>query len=253
MPRNVLIVENEPAMAESIRSRLMRAGFDTAIAHNAENAWQSVSVVLPDLILLNWRLTAQSGMSLADQLRADARTKYVPLILLGPSKPKGRVLYGSNGSMDGHVARPERDDKLIASISAVLRGQQIPRLTDDAVSIGGLSIDPATRRVFADREGNRTELHVGPTELRLLYFFMTHPGPIYSRTELLYQVWGDCEFLSERSVDSYVKRLRDSLRPGACDTMVEVVRGFGYRFEVGRRTAEVGVPSRNGLFRTCAT
>jgi two-component system, OmpR family, phosphate regulon response regulator PhoB len=189
-----------------------------------------MSVVLPDLILLNRMLPGTEGGSFARQLRENMHTRNVPFIMLGACKNERRDLHERYSDLDDCVARPSQQEELISRVAAVLRQRRIPRLSDEAVSINGLSLEPSSRRVLMSVRGAKLVLHVGPTELRLLYFFMTHPDRVYSRTDLLEHVWGGRDFLNERSVDSYVKRLRASLRPGACDHMIESVRGFGYRF-----------------------
>ena len=229
MRRNVLIVENAELIAESISAYLTRAGLSVAVADCAESARKMISVVLPDLILLNWMLPGQTGGSFATHLRANVHTQHVPLIMIGDPKEKRRTVVNSRVTADGHIARPWQREELIARVMAVLRRRQIPRLTDEAVTGGGLYVDPATRKVLFERDGTQLLLRVGPTELRLLYFLMTNPGRVFSRAQLMEHVWGDQDLLDERSVDGYVKRLRNALKPGACDKMIEAVRGFGYR------------------------
>jgi two-component system, OmpR family, phosphate regulon response regulator PhoB len=229
MRRNVLIVENAAPIAELIRANLTRAGLSVAVADCAESARNMISVVLPDLILLNWALPGQTGGSFATQLRANVHTQHVPLIMIGDPEEKRRTVGNSRVTADGHIARPWQREELIARVKAVLRRRQIPRLTDEAVTVGSLRVDPATRRVLFERDGTQLLLRVGPTELRLLYFLMTNPGRVFSRAQLMEHVWGDQDLQDERSVDGYVKRLRNALEPGACDKMIEAVRGFGYR------------------------
>jgi two-component system, OmpR family, phosphate regulon response regulator PhoB len=234
MLTNVLIVESESRIAESLSDQLRRTGFSSTVARNAEDAWQLMSVVLPDLILLNWILANRSGATLANQLRLDPKTKHIPIVMLGNHKNKRRdvdVLYDELAvDADGYIVKPERHEEVTAGIAAALRQRQIPRLTDEPLSVGTLTLDPSVRRVYVIQDGERIVLPVGPTELRLLYFFMTHPERLFSRTDLQDEVWDDRNFRDERTVSTYVERLRASLRPGACDYMIEVVRGLGYRF-----------------------
>ena len=231
--RNVLIIENAALVAESIRANLTRAGLSAAVADSAERARDMMSVVLPDLILLNWSLPGQPDGRFATQLRANVHTQNVPLIIMGDYEDWRRTADRFRITVDGYVARPWQREELIARVGAVLRLRQIPRLTDEAVSLGGLTIDPATRKVLVDRDGIEVLLPVGPTELRLLYFFMTNPDRLFSRAQLMEQVWGGYDLRDERSVDGYVRRLREALKPGACNRMIEAVRGFGYRFSEG--------------------
>lgn len=230
MPTNVLIIENEPSIAASLRTEILRMGHHAAIADNAVRAWELLSVVLPDLILLNRTVPGTEGRVFAQELRQNKHTQNVPFIVLGLWAPKSPAVDDRYVDVEGFVARPSRQEELLARVSAILRRRQIPRLTDEAVSINGLMLDPASRKVSTTLNGKKLEMHVRPTEFRLLYFFMTHPGRVFSRADLLEQVWGDHDFLDERSVNTYVRRLRKSLEPGACQELIEAVRGFGYRF-----------------------
>jgi two-component system phosphate regulon response regulator PhoB len=164
---------------------LQRVGHLAAIADDAEQAWALMSVVLPDLILLNRMLPRTEGGSFARQLRENMHTRNVPFIMLGACKNERRDLYERYSDLDDCVARPSQQEELISRVAAVLRQRQIPRLTDEAVSINGLSLEPSSRKVLMSAHGAKLVLHVGPTELRLLYFFMTHPDRVYSRTDLL--------------------------------------------------------------------
>jgi two-component system phosphate regulon response regulator PhoB len=230
--RNVLIVENAAPVAESIRANLTQAGLSAAVADSAEGAREMISVVLPDLILLNWVLPGEPDGRFATQLRANVHTQNVPLIIMGDCENWRRTADRFRITVDGYVAKPWQRGELIARVGAVLRLRQIPRLTDEAVSLGGLTIDPATRRVLVERDGTKLVLPVGPTELRLLYFLMTNPNRIIRRAELMEQVWSGQDLRDERSVDGYVRRLRGALQAGASDKMIKAVRGFGYQFSV---------------------
>jgi two-component system, OmpR family, phosphate regulon response regulator PhoB len=233
MPTNVLIVESAQDVAESICEKLKQAGLSPLVASDAETGWQLMSAVLPDVVLLNWILTNQSGASFANQLRFNSATRNIPIVMLGSRSNKRRDANRLYDELvmdaNGYVTHPQRLDEVIAAVVAVMRQRQIPRLTDDAISLGGLTLDPSTRQVYVNRNGAQTVLTVGPTELRLLYFLMTHPNRVFSRTQLRDEVWGERIFANDRTVDTYVKRLRASLRLGACDSMIEAVHGVGYR------------------------
>jgi len=234
MPINILIAESAISTAESIRGHLARLGNSIAVAQDAAHAWRLMSVVLPDIVLVNWILRSESGATLSNQMRANSNTKHVPIVMLGPRRNRRRsidALYEELAvDVDGYVANPTQHEEISAAVGAALRQRQIPRLTDEPVSIGGLSLHPASRRVFADQSGTQIVLSVGPTELRLLYFFMTHPGRVYTKVELLDEVWGDRTKISERTISTYVKRLRTALKPADRAWMIEAVRTFGYRF-----------------------
>ncbi|MDT8840186.1 winged helix-turn-helix domain-containing protein [Paraburkholderia fungorum] len=234
MPTNILVVENETLIAETVAEYLSCTGHSPTIAYDADDAARFLSTVRPDLILLNWKLSSNSGVPFASQLRTDDRTKDIPLIMLGtPGARQTRAIELASAA-DGYVARPSQREELVACVRAVLRHHQIPRLTDDIANVGCLSVDPATRRVFAIREGAKVQLRLRPIELRLLYFLMTHPGRAFTRAELIDHVANDRILLTQLSVNSYIKGLRSSLRPVACDSLIETVRGFGYRFAFER-------------------
>jgi two-component system, OmpR family, phosphate regulon response regulator PhoB len=222
---SVLVVEDESAIAELIAINLRHAGFDVTLAENADQAMVAVDAVLPDLVLLDWMLPGQSGVALARRWRTDARTRELPIIMLTARADETDKVAGLDAGADDYLTKPFSTQELLARIRAVLR-RRIPEALDSAVEVGGLKLDPSTRRV--SRAG--VELKLGPTEFRLLHFFMTHPERVHSRPQLLDRVWGDHVFIEERTVDVHVKRLREALLPAQCATMIETVRGAGYRF-----------------------
>ncbi|MEO8298282.1 MAG: phosphate regulon transcriptional regulator PhoB [Burkholderiales bacterium] len=220
----VLVVEDESAIAELISINLRHAGYEVTIAATAEQAQAAVDAVLPDLVLLDWMLPGQSGMALARQWRGAARTRELPIIMLTARAEEGDKIAGLDAGADDYLSKPFATGELLARIRAVLR-RRAPEALDTAVEVGQLKLDPATRRVTRGAE----EVRVGPTEFRLLHFFMTHPERVHSRAQLLDRVWGDHVFIEERTVDVHVKRLREALGPVACAQMIETVRGAGYR------------------------
>jgi two-component system phosphate regulon response regulator PhoB len=220
----VLVVEDESAIAELISLNLRHAGYEVTIAGSADAAQFEVDRVLPDLVILDWMLPGQSGLSLAKRWRGDARTKELPVIMLTARADEGDKVAGLDAGADDYLTKPFSTHELMARIRAVLR-RKAPEALDSAVEIGPLKLDPGTRRVTrAD-----AEVKVGPTEFRLLHFLMTHPERVHSRAQLLDRVWGDHVFIEERTVDVHVKRLREALSPVGCATMIETVRGAGYR------------------------
>lgn len=221
----VLVVEDESAIAELIAINLRHAGFEVTLAGDADQAQQAVDGVLPDLVLLDWMLPGQSGVALARRWRADARTRELPVIMLTARADEADKVSGLDAGADDYLTKPFSTQELLARIRAVLR-RRLPEALDSVVEVGGLRLDPSTRRV--GRGG--VELRLGPTEFRLLHFFMTHPERVHSRAQLLDRVWGDHVFIEERTVDVHVKRLREALLPGGCAGMIETVRGAGYRF-----------------------
>jgi len=237
MPSTILVVEDEPAIQELIAVNLTFAGHKVLRAADAEQASTLVRAELPDLVLLDWMLPGASGVQFAKQLRADERTRDVPIIMLTARSNETDKVDGLEAGADDYVTKPFSPKELMARIKAVLR-RRAPQLTDDLVDIGGLVLDPATHRLSGvTTDGGRRTREIGPTEFRLLHFFMTHPERVYSRAQLLDQVWGDHVFLEERTVDVHIRRLRHALSPTRHEHLVETVRGSGYRFAVTEQRA----------------
>ncbi len=225
MSTTILVIEDEPAIQELIAVNLSFAGHKVLRAFDAEQAQTLIRAELPDLILLDWMLPGVSGITLAKQLRSEDRTSQVPLIMLTAKGAEEDKVEGLEAGADDYITKPFSPKELMARIKAVLR-RRAPQLTDDVIKIGTLTLDPATHRVT----GDDLALSVGPTEFRLLHFFMTHTERVFSRTQLLDQVWGDHVFVEERTVDVHIRRLRKALEPGGYDAHIETVRGAGYRF-----------------------
>ncbi len=225
MSSTVLVVEDEPAIQELIAVNLGFAGHKVLRADDAEQAQFLISAELPDLILLDWMLPGASGLNLARKLRADERTRDIPLIMLTAKGEEQDKVDGLEAGADDYITKPFSPKELMARIKAVLR-RRAPQLTDDRIEGAGLVLDPATHRV----SGNGQGLTVGPTEFRLLHYFMAHPERVFSRGQLLDNVWGDHVFVEERTVDVHIRRLRKALEPTGHDRLVETVRGSGYRF-----------------------
>lgn len=220
----VLVVEDESAIAELVSLNLRHAGYEVTIAATAEQAQAEVDRMLPDLVILDWMLPGLSGLQLARQWRSSQRTRELPIIMLTARGEEGDKISGLDAGADDYLTKPFSTHELLARMRAVLR-RKAPEALDAAVEIAGLRLDPATRRVT---RGER-ELKVGPTEFKLLHFFMTHPERVHSRAQLLDRVWGDHVFIEERTVDVHVKRLREALAPADCSQLIETVRGAGYR------------------------
>ncbi len=221
----ILVVEDESAIAELISINLRHAGFEVTIAGDADQALFEVDRVLPELVVLDWMLPGQSGLALAKRWRAQARTRELPIIMLTARAEESDKISGLDAGADDYLVKPFSTNELLARIRAVLR-RKAPEALDTLVDIGGLKLDPATRRVTREER----EVRIGPTEFRLLHFFMTHPERVHSRAQLLDRVWGDHVFIEERTVDVHVKRLREALEPVNSARMIETVRGAGYRF-----------------------
>ena len=230
----VLVVEDESAIAELIAINLRHAGYEVTLAGDAEQAQAALDGVLPDLAILDWMLPGASGLALAKRWRTQARTRELPIIMLTARAEEADKISGLDAGADDYLVKPFSPNELLARIRAVLR-RKAPEALDSAVELGGLKLDPATRRVTR----NEQELKVGPTEFRLLHFFMTHPERVHSRAQLLDRVWGDHVFIEERTVDVHVKRLRETLAPARCAHMIETVRGAGYRLTQQAHAASV--------------
>ncbi len=224
----ILVVEDEAAIGELIALNLRHAGFEVTIAADAMQAQASVDGVLPDLVILDWMLPGESGLTLARRWRGDSRTRELPVIMLTARAEERDTIAGLDAGADDYLTKPFSIDELLARIRAVLR-RKAPEALDAVVAIGSLSIDPSTRRVTGGTGAEQREVKIGATEFRLLHFLMTHPERVHSRSQLLDRVWGDHVFIEERTVDVHVKRLRGALNPVACAHMIETVRGAGYR------------------------
>jgi two-component system phosphate regulon response regulator PhoB len=224
----IVVVEDESAIAELIAINLRHAGHEVTIAATAEQAQREIDAVLPDLVLLDWMLPGQSGLALARQWRAAERTRELPIIMLTARSEEPDKVAGLDAGADDYLTKPFSTNELMARIRAVLR-RKAPEALEDVVEVAGLRLDPSTRRISRRVDGTEVDLKMGPTEFRLLHFFMTHPERVHSRAQLLDRVWGDHVFIEERTVDVHVKRLREALMPARASGMIETVRGAGYR------------------------
>lgn len=220
----ILVVEDEPAIQELIAVNLEHAGHRVQRAASVAEAEAIIRGVRPELILLDWMLPDLSGTVLARRLRADARMKDIPIIMLTARAQESDKVEGLEAGADDYITKPFSPKELMARIKAVLR-RRAPQLTDDVIEVAGLRLDPAAHRV----SGNGQPLTLGPTEFKLLHFFMTHAERVYSRVQLLDQVWGDHVFVEERTVDVHIRRLRQALEASGHDRLIETVRGTGYR------------------------
>lgn len=225
MSTTILIVEDEPAIQELIALNLSFAGHKPLLASNAAQAQQLIHAELPTLILLDWMLPDTSGIQLAKKLRASERTRDIPIIMLTAKGTESDKVAGLEAGADDYITKPFSPKELLARIKAVLR-RRAPQTTDDLITIGDLQLNPTTHSVTGATE----TLTIGPTEFRLLHFFMTHTERVFSRSQLLDNVWGDHVFVEERTVDVHIRRLRKALAPSGHDAHIETVRGAGYRF-----------------------
>jgi two-component system phosphate regulon response regulator PhoB len=225
MESGILVVEDEPAIQELISVNAEYAGYQVQRAYSAEEADALLRAALPDLVILDWMLPGISGLAYVRKLRGAERTRQIPIIMLTARAEERDKVDCLEAGADDYLTKPFSPKELIARIKAVLR-RRAPERTDDAVEIAGLELYPATHRVT----GAGKQIVLGPTEFRLLHFFMTHPERVYSRRLLLDRVWGDHLFVGERTVDVHIRRLRKVLAATGHDRLIETVRSSGYRF-----------------------
>lgn len=222
---NILLVEDEPGIQELLAFNIAQCGFRAIQAYDVPGAMAEINRALPDLILLDWMLPGTSGIEMAKRLRADQRTRDIPIIMLTARTDEQDKIIGLESGADDYITKPFSPRELMARIRAVLR-RRTPQMSDETVRMEGIELSPATHRVNT----NGINIDLGPTEFRLLHFFMTHVERVYSRAQLLDQVWGDHVFVEERTVDVHIRRLRQALEPSGLDKLVQTVRGSGYRF-----------------------
>ncbi len=224
MKANVLIVEDESPILELLALNISQAGYNPLRAISAEHAEKLINEALPDIILLDWMLPGMSGIDFAKKLRSNALTKSIPIIMLTARSDELDKVKGLEVGADDYITKPFSPRELNARIKAVLR-RKAPELTEDLLEINGLKLDPISHRV----SGNNKPLEMGPTEFRLLHFFMSNPERVYSRSQLLDKVWGSQIFIEDRTVDVHIRRLRNILSQSQHEGLIQTVRGSGYR------------------------
>ncbi len=226
MAATILLVEDEEAIREMTAFTLAQAGFHIEEAGDARQAMACLAARRPDLILLDWMLPDSSGIELARRLKREDLTRDIPLIMLTARGEEDEKLRGFDAGADDYVTKPFSPRELIARIKAVLR--RSAGLNDEALTLGGLELDEGAHRISA----NGRPLDMGPTEYRLLSFFMRHPERVYSRGQLLDRVWGSNVYVEERTVDVHIRRLRKALEAHGLAHVIQTVRGAGYRFSI---------------------
>jgi len=227
MSADILVVEDEEAIREMVGLALTRNNYRFRQAEDAEQARALINECFPDLILLDWMLPGTSGIELARQLKDNAATRHLPIIMLTARAEEDDKVNALEAGADDYVTKPFSPRELLARIKSVLR-RAAPHTTEDIIKVGGLVLDPVSHRLQAGTD----PINLGPTEFRLLRFFMTHPERVYSRAQLLDMVWGNNIYVEERTVDVHIRRLRKALQASGHDTLVQTVRGEGYRFSV---------------------
>lgn len=224
---NILVVEDEKPIREMVAFGLRRGGFEVTEAADCREAFDRLSEALPDLILVDWMLPDSSGLELTRSLKRNAEYRDVPVIMLTARATEDDKVAGLHSGADDYITKPFSQRELQARITAVLR-RAAPDGGTEVLEAGKLTLDAAGHRVRAAA----TELALGPTEFRLLKFFMSHPERVHSRTQLLDRVWGRNVYVEERTIDVHIRRLRKALAVEGCDVYIQTVRGAGYRFSV---------------------
>lgn len=224
---NILVVEDEDAIRGMLMMILEQAGFMPIAAADAEEAQKALDNNLPDLILLDWMLPGISGVEWARRLKKETIYREIPIILLTARGEEEDKVKGLEIGADDYVTKPFSPKELVARIRAVLR--RSGKIQGQAqITLGNLTLDTDQHRLsIGDKQ-----LEVSPTEFRLMHFFMTHPDKVYSRTQLLDQVWGRSVYIEERTIDVHIRRLRKILEEYGREDLVQTVRGFGYRFSL---------------------
>lgn len=222
----ILIVEDEPAIREMVVMTLEMAGFKSIEAADVAEAHQQVVDHRPALILLDWMLPGkESGIDFCRMLKNDEILCEIPVIMLTAKSEEDSKVHGLDAGADDYMTKPFSTRELISRIKAVLRRSRALS-SDKPIEIGQLSLDHKSQRVTAHDK----VIDLGPTEYRLLAFFMSHPERAYTRTQLLDQVWGGNVYIEDRTIDVHIRRLRKLLQPYGCNTLIQTVRGTGYRF-----------------------
>lgn len=229
MTHRILIVEDEPSIAELIAINLTHAGFEVEKVMQTDLALALMKERLPSLLILDWMLPGKSGVQFAKELRAQDRTRGLPILMLTAKSEEVDKVMGLDSGADDYVTKPFSPKELVARVKALLR-RQSPIEDTGPLSIGPIKLDPSSHRVLAVwPDLDPKPISLGPTEYRLLQFFMANPERVHSRSSLLDNVWGNEVYIEERTVDVHIKRLRAALAPADCDRFIETVRGSGYR------------------------
>jgi two-component system, OmpR family, phosphate regulon response regulator PhoB len=225
MDSTILVVEDEPEMQQLIAANLQQAGYRALRAADVPAAETLLREVRPNMVLLDWTLPEILGVTFARRLRGDQRTAAIPIIMLTARAEESDKVTALDAGVDDYITKPFSPRELLARIRAVMR-RCAPQLGDDVIEVAGLKLEAVVHRVSASGH----DIELGDIEFRMLHFFMTHVERVYSRAQLLDEVWGDQVFVEERTVDVHIRRLRQVLAPTGHDRLIETVRGTGYRF-----------------------
>lgn len=224
----ILIVEDEPAIRDMVRMTLEREAYTVLDCETAEEAKKILKQGNVHLLLLDWMLPAMSGVELAKKLRDNDKYSHIPIILLTAKAEEDDKLQGFEAGVDDYISKPFSLKEMLARVHSVLRRSHPETVVKDRVSLGGLTVDKKSHLVYTD---DQDEIHLGPTEFKMLLFLMSNPGRVYSRDQLLDHIWGVGVYVDERTVDVHVRRLRKALAPHNLSRLIRTVRGSGYSFK----------------------
>ncbi|MDX1302520.1 phosphate regulon transcriptional regulator PhoB [Photobacterium sp.] len=225
MVRRILVVEDEAPIREMLCFVLEQKGYQAIEAEDYDSALEKICEPYPELILMDWMLPGGSGINLIKHLKRDEMTRQIPVVMLTARGEEEDKVRGLEVGADDYITKPFSPKELMARLKAVMR-RSSPTSLDDVIDVQGLKLDPVSHRVTSNDE----PLDMGPTEFKMLHFFMTHQERVYSREQLLNNVWGTNVYVEDRTVDVHIRRLRKALEEGGYDKMVQTVRGAGYRF-----------------------
>jgi two-component system phosphate regulon response regulator PhoB len=230
MPQHILVVEDEPSIAELISINLTHAGYAVSRALQADEALLLLRNTKPDLVILDWMMPGKSGVQFARELKSNPATQAIPILMLTAKGEESDKVLGLDAGADDYVTKPFSPKELVARVKALLRRHVLEVVEEKLLILGPIQLDPVAHRLTIRISDNTSKtLALGPTEFRLMQFLMANPERVHSRTHLLDNVWGNEVYIEERTVDVHIKRLRAALAPVACDHFVETVRGSGYR------------------------
>ncbi|MDP3121497.1 phosphate regulon transcriptional regulator PhoB [Polynucleobacter sp.] len=230
MPQHILVVEDEPSIAELISINLTYAGYAVSRALQADEALLLLRNAKPDLVILDWMMPGKSGVQFARELKSNPATQSIPILMLTAKGEEADKVLGLDAGADDYVTKPFSPKELVARVKALLRRHVLEVVEEKLLILGPMQLDPVAHRLtIRISDNNSKALALGPTEFRLMQFLMANPERVHSRTHLLDNVWGNEVYIEERTVDVHIKRLRAALAPFACDHFVETVRGSGYR------------------------
>jgi two-component system phosphate regulon response regulator PhoB len=230
MPQHILVVEDEPSIAELISINLTHAGYSVSRALQADEALLLLRNTKPDLVILDWMMPGKSGVQFARELRSNPLTQAIPILMLTAKGEEADKVLGLDAGADDYVTKPFSPKELVARVKALLRRHVVEFVEERVLMLGPMQLDPVAHRLsILISDNNSKALALGPTEFRLMQFLMANPERVHSRAHLLDNVWGNEVYIEERTVDVHIKRLRAALAPFACDHYVETVRGSGYR------------------------